>query len=341
MKKKSIILLILGVILLIVPFCFAGYSLIRLITLAIAIFLITLSLVFFKKRNIFLIILTPVILLCLSYAIDTFMFYKFNRIPLFVYEVKSSDSVSTYNSFFYRIFDCNGKLTLDYGYQKKYVCDNSLLDEIDINTFLINPEESYQNNKNKFIKITGKISKIIGRESIELNSYNATTNSLNGYVTFNNDYKISVILDEDLSMYRIYDYVTVIGRVADYKDKTIILDDAYTIASDIYNEFTYDIKTNSNLDLINLVSNYYLYGINTINVIYDPNTIYELRYLITDGKIDIDNIIGDNGGEILRDEDNNIIAKKYELNDFNVLVCENDKNILANKSFELNKDLCY
>ena len=118
MKKKSIILLILGVILLIVPFCFAGYSLIRLITLAIAIFLITLSLVFFKKRNIFLIILTPVILLCLSYAIDTFMFYKFNRIPLFVYEVKSSDSVSTYNSFFYRIFDCNGKLTLDYGYQK-------------------------------------------------------------------------------------------------------------------------------------------------------------------------------------------------------------------------------
>ena len=107
-------------------------------------------------------------------------------------------------------------------------------------------------------------------------------------------------------------------------------------------EFFDELKENYGTSaLINLVSNYYLYGINTINVIYDPNTIYELRYLITDGKIDIDNIIGDNGGEILRDEDNNIIAKKYELNDFNVLVCENDKNILANKSFELNKDLCY
>ena len=338
---KKILLFIIGIILLLVPYLFNTYNILRLISVLLGIIIITISLIFSDNKNIYLIIIMPLFLLLLTYSADMFLYSKFSRLPIYIYEIKSNEQISTYNSIFYRIYNCNNELTLDYGYQKKYVCDNSLLDEIDINTFLINPEESYQNNKNKFIKITGKISKIIGRESIELNSYNATTNSLNGYVTFNNDYKISVILDEDLSMYRIYDYVTVIGRVADYKDKTIILDDAYTIASDIYNEFTYDIKTNSNLDLINLVSNYYLYGINTINVIYDPNTIYELRYLITDGKIDIDNIIGDNGGEILRDEDNNIIAKKYELNDFNVLVCENDKNILANKSFELNKDLCY
>ena len=152
MKKRSIILIILGVILLIVPFCFNDYSIIRLILLALGIFLATLSLVFLKKRNIFLIILTPIILICLSYAVDTFLFYQFNRIPLFVYEIESGPRMRTYNSFFYRIFDCNGDLSLDYGYTSDYVCNEEDLDTVDINTFLADPKRSYEEYHDKFIK---------------------------------------------------------------------------------------------------------------------------------------------------------------------------------------------
>ena len=118
MKKSTVVLLIIGIILLIIPFCLSEYSLARIIILALGIFLITLSFVFLKRKNIFLIIILPIILICLSYAVDTFLFYKFDKIPIYVYEVSSSDKVKVYNSLFYRIFDCNDSLILDYGYKK-------------------------------------------------------------------------------------------------------------------------------------------------------------------------------------------------------------------------------
>lgn len=346
MTRKSIILLILGLLLLIIPFCFANYSPLRLIILAIAIFLITLSLIFLKKKNIFLIILTPITLICLSYAVDTFMFYKFNRIPLFVVEIKSSDSISTYNSFFYRIFNCNNSLILDYGYKKNYACNSEDLNVIDVNTFLSEINENYEENKGKFVKISGKISKLSGVESIELSSYTSVKDSLNGYVNFNNNFVIRAHVNEDLSSYRIYDNITVIGRITSKDNEdgvTIInLEDVKLIPSDIYESYTYEIINNSDTTLTNLVSeqNFYLYGISDFNVLYDNNTTYELSYLITDLRITLDNLIGNVSGTNMYDETNTLVAKAYDLPDFNALVCENGKKILANKNFELGINLC-
>lgn len=346
MKRRSIILLILGVILLIIPFIFNDYSIVRLILLALGIFLVTLSLVFFKKRNIFLIILTPIILICLSYALDTFLFYQFNRIPLFVYEIKSSDRMRTYNSFFYRIFDCNGDLSLDYGYINDYVCGEDDLDTIDINTFLSDPAKAYDEYKNKFVKLTGKISKLSGTASLELSSYTIADNSLNGYVNFNNNYVVRVNVDESLSSYRIYDNITVIGRVAgefEENNVTVInLLDTLLIPSDIYDSFSFEIVNNDNEELVSLESlqNYYLYGISSLTVKYANDAIYELSYLITDSRFTLDDIIGDASATNLYDEEEVLQAKAYELEKFNVLVCENDRKIIGNKSFDLTIDLC-
>lgn len=346
MKKRSIILLILGVILLIIPFIFNDYSIVRLILLALGIFLVTLSLVFFKKRNIFLIILTPIILICLSYALDTFLFYQFNRIPLFVYEVKSSDRMRTFNSFFYRIFDCNGDLSLDYGYINDYVCSEDDLDTIDINTFLSDPAKAYDEYKNKFVKLRGKISKLSGTASLELSPYTTADNSLNGYVNFNNNYVVRVNVDESLSSYRIYDNITVIGRVAgefEENNVTVInLLDTLLIPSDIYDSFSFEIVNNDNKELVSLESlqNYYLYGISSLTVKYANDAIYELSYLITDSRFTLDDIIGDASATNLYDEEEVLQAKAYELEKFNVLVCENDRKIIGNKSFDLTIDLC-
>ena len=346
MKKRSIILIILGAILLIIPFCLSNYSILRLIILALGIFLITLSLVFVKKRNIFLIIITPLILICLSYAVDTFMFYQFKRIPLFVYEIKSSDSMSTYNSFFYRIFDCNGSLTLDYGYLSDYVCKEEDLDEVDINTFLSEPNKTYDEYKNKFVKLSGKISKISGEESIELSSFTTTDGSLNGYVNFNTNYVVRVNVNESLSNYRIYDNITVIGRVANLTEEgnvTVInLLDTMLIPSNIYDNYSYEIVNSNNEELVSLASaqNYYLYGISSLTVKYTNNDIYELSYLITDSRFTLDTIIGDTSATNMYDDEETLQAKFYELEKFNVMVCENDKKIIANKSFDLTIDLC-
>ena len=344
--KKFVALLVLGVIFLIVPFCFSSYSLIRLLTLALGIFLITLSLVFLKKKNILLIILMPIILICLSYAVDTFFFYQFNRIPLFVYEITSSDKVSTYNSFFYRIFNCDGALVLDYGYNKNYVCSEDDLANNDINDLLSDINRTYENYKDKFIKISGKISKITGTESIELSSYSTSNDSLNGYVNFNNNYVIRIHVNESLNAYRVYDNIVAIGKVDSLTHENgvaiINLVDSLLIPSDIYDIYTYEIVNSDDDNLISLVSeqNYYLYGISVLNVRYANNDIYELSYLITDARMTIDDIIENISATNLYDEEEVLVAKSYELEKFNALVCENDKKIFANKKMDLNIELC-
>ena len=274
------------------------------------------------------------------------MFYEFNRIPIFVYEIKSSDQVSTYNSFFYRIFNCDNDLILDYGFQNNYVCSKDALKEIDINTFLGDPNESYNYYQNKFVKISGKISKISGNEAIELSSYVVASNSLNGYVNFNTNYIIRVNVSESLSNYRIYDNITVIGRVANKFDEngaTVInLVDSLLIPSNIYDSYTYEIVNGNSPDLISLVSeqNYYLYGISALNVKYANDAIYELSYLITDSRMTLDDIVANASGVNLYDTEEKLIAKQYELEKFNVLVCENSKKIIANKNFALDIALC-
>ena len=340
MNKKAIIFIIIGTFFIIIPFFFNTYNIIRLISVLLGIVLITISLIFKENKNIYLIIIVPLILIVLTYSLDVLLYVELSKIPIYIYELKSNDKISTYNSFFYRIYNCENELVLDYGYEKRYACSVDSLEEIDINTFLINPLESYQENKNKFVKISGKVSKISGRDNMELNAYTLVDDSLNGYVNFSQDYKVSISLDEDLSGFRIYDYVSVVGRVARYENGTIFLEDAYTISSDIYNEYDYEIEENDSTDLVNLTGNYYLYGISSFHISYAPDAIYELSYLITDGRISIEDIVNDTGGEILRNDELVTVAKKYDLNDFNALVCENEKIILANKNYDLNIDLC-
>lgn len=339
MNKKVILFLIIGLLFIIIPYILNTYNIIKLISILVGIILITISLIFYENKNIYIILITPIILIILTYTLDIFLYTKFNQIPIYIYEIKSNAKVSTYNSLFYRIYNCDNKLILDYNYEKKYSCNSDALDEIDINTFLINPINSYKEYKNKFIKITGKISKISGRDTLELNAYNIVDGALNGYVDFNKDYKVVINLNEDLSNYRIYDYVTVIGRVDNYKDGTITLKDAYTIANKMYDEYTYEIINSDSKELINIVDNYYFYGIKAININY-KNDIYELSYLINDDKIDIDKIIENSNAIIYSDEEKVKIATGYELEKFNALVCETNKIIFTNKSYKIDADLC-
>ena len=54
----------------------------------------------------------------------------------------------------------------------------------------------------------------------------------------------------------------------------------------------------------------------------------------------LDDIIGDTSDTNLYDEEEVLQAKAYELDKFNVLVCENDKKIISNKNFDLDITLC-
>lgn len=342
MKKRLIVLLGLGLTLMIVPFLINIYSIFRIISLVLGIILITVSLCLKKKRNIFYIILVPLIMLVFSYGIDTLLFYTLKRVPVFSYAIKSSDKVKTYNSFFYRVFDCNGNLTLDYGYTKNYVCSNDCLDAININSFMQDAEESFKKYHHKFVHIYGKISKITGNENIELASFTQGDDTLNGYVNFNLNNILIVNTDENLSKYRIYDYVDVYGKVTSINDGKITLTNTKLVASDIYDTYSFEIIASDDNKLTNLVKekDYYYYGLNTINVKYDGDNIYELSYLLTDDRFKFDDLIKGKEYEVFKNDEDVEVAKKYKLEKFDLLECSNGKKIVANSKSKANQSIC-
>lgn len=342
MKKRLIVLLGLGLTLMIVPFLINIYSIFRIISLLVGIVLITVSLCLKKKRNVFYIILVPLIMLVFSYGIDTLLFYTLKRVPVFSYAIKSSDKMRTYNSFFYRVFDCNGDLTLDYGYTKNYVCSNDCLDAININSFMQDAEESFKKYHHKFVHIYGKISKITGNENIELASFTQGDDTLNGYVNFNLNNILIVNTEENLSKYRIYDYVDVYGKVTSINDGKITLTNTKLVASDIYDTYSFEIIASDDNKLTNLVKekDYYYYGLNTINVKYDGDNIYELSYLLTDDRFKFDDLIKGKEYEVFKNEEDVEIAKKYKLEKFDLLECSNGKKIVANSKSKANQSIC-
>lgn len=345
MRRK--ILFIIGLILYVVPFLINTYSLIRLLAISIGIILLVLSIVLEEKRKLFLVVLTPFLLIIGSYGLDSILFIKFNRIPIFSYEMKSSEKVSTYNSFFYRAFDCDGKLILDKGYNKSYACGENDLEIIEINTLLADPVESYKKYDNKFIKVKGKVSLISGIDTIELKAYENLEETVNGNVKFKEGAKLKIETDTNLSDYRIYDEIYVIGLV-EYITKeedniVIVLSDTMLLSNDAYKSYTIEVINNETKELKDFVKdkNYYLYGIDNIFVKYANESIYELSYAITDSRITIDNLLKDEEVKEIKDEEENIIARIYELDKFKIYVCEKvDKTYFTNKKLKFNEELC-
>ena len=193
-----------------------------------------------------------------------------------------------------------------------------------------------------FVHIYGKISKITGNENIELASFSQSNDTLNGYVNFNLDNILVVSTDENLSQYRIYDYIDVYGKVSEYNNGKIILTDTRLVASDIYDSYSFEIIANDNARLTNLVKekNYYYYGINSVNIKYDHDNIYELSYLLTDERFKFNDLIKDKEFEVFKNDEDNEIAKKYKFDKFDYIECSNNKKIVANTKNNVDGSIC-
>ena len=242
----------------------------------------------------------------------------------------------------YRVYKCQNEYIFDRNYQLNFACDVKDIPNISINDLLSDPLKSYQRHKGNFIKVTGKISKINGGSTIELKGYKIKDNSINGAVNFNDESKLIVKLSSDLSKYKIYDYITVVGLLSSYdKDNHILtLKDPKIEEQDLYNNYTIEVILNSkcNKEATLYMDNYYTYCLNNIFINYDfnnyPSDKYELSYAIKDGKVTMK--------EILKNAKvNNIYQDKlYNLEKFNILACHNGKNYLLSKNEQVNDDIC-
>ena len=192
------------------------------------------------------------------------------------------------------------------------------------------------------MRINGKVSKISGNEVIEMAEYIKSDDVLNGYVNFNLSNSLKVLTKDDLSKYRIYDYIDVIGRVSEYQNGVIELRDVVLIPSDLYDSYSFEIINNNDNKLSNLVKekDYYYYKISSINIKYDQYNIYELSYVLTDERIKYEDLVKSVEFESIKDKEDKEIAKKYGLEKFNILECSNNKKIFVNKGVNINSNIC-
>ena len=341
MKKRCIVLFCFSILLIIIPFMFNLYSIYRLVSIMIGILLLSLSASLNKNNHVIMIFVLPLLAFAISYGIDILLFYTFKRIPIYIYEVVSSDRVSNYNSFFYRIYKCNKDLYMDYGYNKEYLCNINDLEIVDINELLLNPEDSYTKYKNKFIRVHGKISKIVNLDRINLSLWNKDEVSINGNVDFNFNYNLIVPIKEDLNELRIYEEIDVVGRISKLNGDSLYMRDVKLIPSDVYNTWSYEIVLNNDKEYKNIIDNYYYYGISELNIKYSDELIYELSYLINDKKMSVDDLIKDKYvSNLYKDEDSNVIGEEYLLDKFKVLRCSNNVVVLSNLKNKLSITSC-
>ena len=341
MKKRNV-LVIIAIILMILPYFINYYTFLRILSYFVGLLLFGIIL-FKSKKNVIVNIIVILTIFISSYFID-YVFCHKERIPFMAQEVISSDKVTSYYSLLYQVNICNKKWNLDKFYKKGFTCKKGMLDKISINDFL----STYESNKNSYLKISGKISQIVGEKYIEVAPYENGVISQNGEVIFKQDIILRLPLTEldiDIKKFKIYDEIEFIGRVIDKtkeEEKNIYLfDDVIIYQSDLYNDYELIVEKDNNCELdkteyvkINDLT-YYVSCLKNIDVKFNEENIYDLDYVLLDEKITLDNLLK---RSITQNKDsfNNTL---YELKEFKILVCNNNEIVLG-KNISLESNYC-
>jgi len=336
MKDKKKILLVISVLMIIIPFFINVYSIYKLISVCIGITLLDVFFATIKKPKLIMLFYLPILLLIITYSIDYVKTYSFKLIPIYAFENKINKDIAIYNSLLYRVYKCDNEYVFDNNYEKNFSCDTELIKEININKLLNEPKKSYKEYKNKFVKVTGKVSKIIGSNSLEMQEYSEVAGELNGYVKFNETSKLIVKLKGiDVSNFKIYDYITVVGLINEYDSDNLIMTDVKIEERNLYDKYELHVIEGETCDktLKEYIDNYYLLCLENIYLDYKVDK-YELSYALKDKKITIDKLLNE-FEEVIEDE-----YKVYKYSKFNILSCNENKNIIMNKNVNIDYSLC-
>lgn len=338
---KRFLILIVCLIITFLPYSVNDYSAWRVLALALGLIAFTSGLVYGRKQAFIKGIAFLIIASFGLYFLDLTIYRTFDIMPVLVWPYESAEKVKTYDSFTYRIYDCDGNLTFDDGYKLPYACDNNAIEKMSINKFLENPAESFKEYKNKFVHLEGKINSISGNTSIGLNAYDNALNPINGYVVFDNEKMVLLGgLTINPSDYYIYDYIEFIALVDDYQNlagkQTIYLKDAVIIPNDIYKNPEVVANEDYTNSLKQIVDNLYYAGISSIYYRFNEENVYEFEYLLLDKRESIDNLIKDVKPEVINENED----KLYKLDKFQIIRCQNHHDVIASNRIYYFDNIC-
>lgn len=343
MNKKSLFLRIIGILFIFIPFVINIYNSFRFISLLLGILILCLESFLFKKINVVKILFYPILLLISAYGLDYASVSFLHRVPIFSYKNVVNSQFFTYDSILYRIYDCNGKQTIDPFYQSNYICDFSL-EAKNINSFLNDISSNYSKYHSKFVTIQGKVSEVFGNEYLSLHPYEQK-DSLVGQISFNKNATLKIVNNhKNLKLYgnyEIYDTVLVTGRITSKNGQEIIMQDAKIDIMDNFDQFIINVvETKSckeKLKELTQVDNLHYYSncLNEIFVKYEENTIYDLILALETKKLTFDKWVEKSTKE------ENEEKELYKFTKYHLLKCKDSNTIvIGNNTLKLNSKIC-
>lgn len=299
-----------------------------------AIILLSLSI---KIRSRLSIIKTMILALAffgVSLIADGIVVYTFKRIPVFSYNIVSNENSIVYTSIGMKVWQCDKKnakeLIVDPFYNNGYMCNPEDITSIDSNAFLNAVIENHSEYHNKYVKITGKISRKAGQNAIEMRPYSTKEITMNGYVEFADNITLRIIFNNEklLDNYDVYDEITVVGVIKNIENNAnkyvVYMYDSKVVSSINLNEYTITITSSKKCTtepkpiFSNETNNIYTYCIEDAVISY-PENKYELPQALSSNKISIDDIYNGSEETEKSENDESII---YRFEEYSVLVCD-------------------
>lgn len=355
-NKLRIYSLLLGIILLSSSYILNQYNILRVIIFFLSIILLTFSFVIEREQKKLFTFIYLIIFLEIALVGDYLVVKTFKKIPVITFNNIISNKVNVYNSIGYRVWQCDNtkqEYIIDNLYKMGYFCNSDDVNASDINTFLPEVVNNFDNYSNTFVKINGRISYISGSEYFEMQSYTKNSTSTNNQVNFAKNITLRVYfneLEQELSNFKIYDSVEIIGRIKELKKEheeyIITMSDTSFIKTNNNNEFTIILNPKDTCEydktLLTTIDNTSIYTacISSIFVKFQSSENYDLSYALENKKITI-NMLLSKANDFKKVTENNNTLFSYDK--FNILECDPNKTqelIIGTKSLNNYSPYC-
>jgi len=355
-NNKYYLLIILSFIFLIVSFGINRVHVIRPILCIVVALIWALVINQLKDKKKFQVIPYFLLIIIVIIILDGVVVTIFKRIPVFSYNIITNSNTRVYNAIGVRVWQCDkddyDNLYVDPFYQKGYSCDVDDLETVDSNSFLNSIVENYDEYKNQYVKIKGKISKKSSQTYIEMQPYEMTDITVNGYVNFASNITLRIFFENNesvLDSYDVYDEITVVGEIKNLDksyDQYVIYMSNSRVVSDIdLTDFIISAVGKSNcIEDKSLVyddgGEVYTYCLTDIIVSFDADNQYELVTALSANKIAISDLYDNALSEESDEDSGNTI---YHFKDYNALVCNNTESkkvILGSTSMDFSSTNC-
>lgn len=299
-----------------------------------AIILLSISIKIRSKLSLIKTMILALVFFGVSIVADGIVVYTFKRIPVFSYNIVSNENSIVYTSIGMKVWQCDKKnpkeLIVDPFYNNGYMCNPEDITSIDSNAFLNAVIENHSEYHNKYVKITGKISRKAGQNAIEMRPYSTKEITMNGYVEFADNITLRIIFNNEklLDDYDVYDEITVVGVIKNIENNAnkyiVYMYDSKVVSSINLNEYTITITSSKKCTtepkqiFSDETNNIYTYCIEDAVISY-PENKYELPQALSSNKISIDDIYNGSEETEKSETDESII---YRFEEYSVLVCD-------------------